>query len=70
MLLNRSSRRALILQMAKARMKNNKGSGASTTGIDNPELMGTYSITEEEKKLDGPLEDDQATEIDIAGDLD
>mmetsp|Transcript_24225 Transcript_24225/g.55577 ORF Transcript_24225/g.55577 Transcript_24225/m.55577 type:complete len:524 (-) Transcript_24225:163-1734(-) len=66
----RSSRRALILQMAKARMKSNKSSGGSTVG-DTPrsEIMGTYSITEEEKKLDGPI-DDQATEIDMAGDLD
>ena len=71
----RSSRRALILQMAKARMKNNKSSGASVAGesaseFGNPEIMGTYSITEEEKKLDGPLEEDQNTDIDIAGDLD
>jgi len=63
----RSSRRALILQMAKARMKSNKSSGGSTVG--GSEIMGTYSITEEEKKLDSPM-DDQATEIDIAGDLD
>ncbi|KAL7562316.1 hypothetical protein ACA910_014531 [Epithemia clementina (nom. ined.)] len=72
----RSSRRALILQMAKARMKNNKSGGTSVAGgetaseFGNQEILGTYSITEEEKKLDGPLEDDQATDIDIAGDLD
>lgn len=76
----RSSRRALILQMAKARMKGNKGSGSSVAG-DTPrsEIMGTYSITEEEKKLDGSMEEDKegdpiiednATDIDIAGDLD
>ena len=71
----RSSRRALILQMAKARMKNHKGTGGSVTGGETPsefgnaDIMGTYSITEE-KKLDGPLEEDQATDIDIAGDLD
>lgn len=65
----RSSRRALILQMAKARMKNNKSGGASLSNEHHSELMGTYSITEEEKKLDGPAEDEK-TDIDIAGDLD
>ena len=61
-------------------MKGNKGSGSSVAG-DTPrsEIMGTYSITEEEKKLDGSMEEDKegdpiiednATDIDIAGDLD
>lgn len=65
----RSSRRALILQMAKARMKTNKSSGSTAGDTPRSQIVGTYSITEEEKKLDGPL-DDQATEFDMAGDLD
>jgi hypothetical protein len=58
---DRSSRRALILQMAKARMKGNKEPEDAI-----PEE--SYDDDDEEKKND--VLPDSATEIDIAGDLD
>jgi hypothetical protein len=61
---DRSSRRALILQMAKARMKGNKEPGMGEDAI--PEE--SYDDDDEEKKND--VLPDSATEIDIAGDLD
>eukprot|EP00934_Nitzschia_sp_Nitz4_P002055 Nitzschia sp. Nitz4//scaffold95_size97785//40770//43490//NITZ4_004665-RA/size97785-augustus-gene-0.98-mRNA-1//1//CDS//3329560466//2055//frame0 len=62
---DKSSRRALILQMAKARMRNNKESPtkASVTGS-----MAGPTITEEEDSLGAPT--DTNTDIDFAGDLD
>jgi hypothetical protein len=63
---DRSSRRALILQMAKARMKGNKV----------PVDMGEATIPEESYNEDNDEEKkndvlpDNATEIDMAGDLD
>ena len=57
---DRSSRRALILQMAKARMRNNKASSA----VASPTSQDT-SMYEEKK-----LEVHQAEDIDLAGELD
>jgi hypothetical protein len=63
---DRSSRRALILQMAKARMKSNKVPGEM--GEDAIPEESYDDDNEEEKKND--VLPDNATEIDIAGDLD
>lgn len=63
---DRSSRRALILQMAKARMKGNKVPG--DMGEDAIPEESYDDDNEEEKKND--VLPDSATEIDISGDLD
>lgn len=65
---DRSSRRALILQMAKARMRNN--SSGSPNKLSSKDQLQTAPILEgEEMSLGGQTEGAQ-TEIDIAGDLD
>lgn len=58
---DRSSRRALILQMAKARMRNNKDS--PTKSLTPPDRLQPAMIEEEGASVGG-------TEIDIASDLD
>jgi hypothetical protein len=65
---DRSSRRALILQMAKARMKSNKVPGESIGGVEGIPEESYCDDDQEEKKND--VLPDTATEIDIAGDLD
>jgi hypothetical protein len=79
---DRSTRRALILQMAKARMKKNNPGKAVSSGTGQE----TTTEREEEKKLDEPEEDlkletdgsiprinslnETGTDIDISQDLD
>jgi hypothetical protein len=57
---DRSSRRALILQMAKARMRNNKDSP--------PKTQASEAIEEEASSIGGNTEGN--TDIDFSGDLD
>jgi len=68
---DRSHRRALILQMAKARMKSNKPVDVDTP-IVGAILEEVYETNEEEKKVDIVADDSQdtATEFDMAEDLD
>lgn len=61
---DRSSRRALILQMAKARMRNNQQHRVSS--IDTPTTEESREMEEEEKKNDVGHPDD----IDLTSDLD
>jgi hypothetical protein len=66
---DRSSRRALILQMAKARMKGNK-TGGSIAG-ESAIAEEAYEDVEEEKKLDYHRDQDPSTDnIDFTEDLD
>jgi len=60
---HRNSRRALILQMAKARMKSNKNQPFGTADSE-----AAATRTEEEKKVDGVGSD--PVELDLTGDLD
>jgi hypothetical protein len=61
---DRSSRRALILQMARARMKNQGGSGGGNNTTNNI----TKNSTSEEKKLEHVQE--TTNDIDLPVDLD
>jgi len=63
---DRSSRRALILQMAKARMRNNKESPSKSMASEQRFHPGM--IEEEVASIAGRSE--PHTEIDMAGDLD
>jgi hypothetical protein len=63
---DRNSRRALILQMAKARMRNNKESPTKSMG--SPDRHEPFMIEEEGASIAGRSETNP--EIDIAGDLD
>lgn len=67
---DRTSRRALILQMAKARMRNNKESptkgSSSVAGSMGPRV--NASTIDEEGSIGGHTE--THTDIDFAGDLD
>lgn len=73
---DRSSRRALILQMAKARMKNNKESprGSSEGNNHGIDFTGDPSsaINEEDNEADGTIftEGNANHDIDLTGDLD
>jgi hypothetical protein len=73
---DRSSRRALILQMAKARMKNNKESPKVPSEGNNHDIHFTSdlssAITEEDNEADDTIftEGNATHDIDLTGDLD
>ena len=63
---DRGSRRALILQMAKARMRSNKSSTLSPSSTASPIPEDSIEEMRDEKKFDAQRD----TDIDLTGDLD